>query len=94
MCCRQAPKGKDCTLNIQQNEAAKRCRQKKLDQLQECQAQAKRLEQDKFELSVRLAVMEKEKAAWLVREKEMQARMALLKGQLDESHILLMKLKQ
>jgi hypothetical protein len=77
-----------------QNEAAKRCRQKRLDQLMECQNLVKKSEQEKFELSVRLAVLEKERAAWLVREAEMNARLDQLKAQLDESHMILMSMKR
>ncbi|KAJ3323258.1 hypothetical protein HDV06_002025 [Boothiomyces sp. JEL0866] len=76
-----------------QNDAAKRCRQKKLNQLQECQEKAKRFENEMFEMSVRLAVLEKERTAWLVREKELQERVQLLKCQLDESHLILMRMK-
>ena len=77
-----------------QNEAAKRCRQKRLDQLVECQNIVKKSEQEKFELSVRLAVLEKERSAWLVREAEMNARLDQLKAQLDESHMILMSMKR
>ncbi|KAJ3273362.1 hypothetical protein HDV01_004579 [Terramyces sp. JEL0728] len=76
-----------------QNDAAKRCRQKKLNQLQECQEKAKRFEDEMFEMSVRLAVLEKERSAWLVKEKELQERVQSLKFQLDESHLILMRMK-
>lgn len=46
-----------------------------------------------FEMSVRLAVLEKERAAWLIKEKELQERVQLLKCQLDESHLILMRMK-
>jgi hypothetical protein len=75
-----------------QNEAAKRCRQKKLNQLQEAQEQARIFEQESFQLSVKLAVMEKEKQAWLMKEKEMQQQISMLKQQLDESHLILIKI--
>jgi hypothetical protein len=77
-----------------QNEAAKRCRQKKMDLLNEAQEQARKFEQEKFEMSVRLAVLEKEKQAWLLREKEMQHELNRLKQQLDESHLILMNVKK
>jgi hypothetical protein len=75
-----------------QNEAAKRCREKKLSALQEAQENAKRFEQQSFELSVKLAVLEKEQQAWVVKEKEMQQQVEMLKQQLDESHLILMKM--
>jgi hypothetical protein len=74
-----------------QNEAAKRCRLKKLNQLQESQEMVKRFEQERFDMSVKLAILEKEKISWLQKEKEMEARIRLLKSQLDESHMILMK---
>jgi hypothetical protein len=77
-----------------QNDAAKRCRQKKLDQLKEAQDLAQKFEKEKFEMSVRLAVLEKEKQAWVLRERDMQHQLATLKQQLDESHMILMNMKK
>jgi hypothetical protein len=77
-----------------QNEAAKRCRQKKLDQLKEAQELSQQFEKEKFEMSVKLAVLEKEKQAWLLREKDMQHQIATLKQQLDDSHMILMNMKK
>jgi hypothetical protein len=75
-----------------QNDAAKRCRQKKMDQIKEAQEMAQKFEKEKFEMSVRLAVLEKEKQAWVIREREMQHQLATLKQQLDESHMILMNM--
>lgn len=75
-----------------QNEAAKRCRQKKLNQLQESQLLVSQYEKEKFEMAVRLAVLEKEKVGWLQREKQLNSRILALREQLDESHLVLMKI--
>jgi hypothetical protein len=76
-----------------QNEAAKRCRQKKLTLIQQSQEQTKKFEQEKFEMSIRLAVLEKEKQAWLARERDMQQQLDILKRQLDESHMIIISMK-
>ena len=76
-----------------QNEAAKKCRQKRISQLQECQQKVEQSEKEKFELSVRLAVLEKEKEAWILKEKEMNLRMERLRAQLDQAHQTLMTMK-
>jgi hypothetical protein len=76
-----------------QNEAAKRCRQKRLSQLQEYQQKVEQSEKEKFELAVRLAVLEKEKEAWILKEREMTLRMEKLRAQLDQSHQALMSMK-
>jgi hypothetical protein len=55
-----------------QNEAAQRCRQKKADQIQLYQESIKKLEEEKFEMSVQIAVLTKEKEAFNAREAEMQ----------------------
>lgn len=76
-----------------QNEAAKKCRQKRLSQLQECQQKVEQSEKEKFELTVKLAVLEKEKEAWILKEQEMNLRMERLRAQLDQSHHTLMSMK-
>jgi hypothetical protein len=75
-----------------QNEAARRCRQKRLSQLQECQQKVEQVEKEKFDLSVRLAVLEKEKEAWILKEQEMNMRMEKLRAQLDQSHHTLLSM--
>jgi hypothetical protein len=77
-----------------QNEAAKRCRQKKVSLIHQSQAMAKAFEEEKFQMSVQLAVLEKEKLAWISRERELQHQIATLKQQLDESHMILMNVNQ
>jgi uncharacterized protein with ATP-grasp and redox domains len=77
-----------------QNEAARRCRQKKLSLIQESQHMVKRFEEEKFEMSIQLAVLDKEKQAWEVREREMLQQLSCLKKQLDESHLILLNVKQ
>ncbi|KAI8895137.1 hypothetical protein BC833DRAFT_602369 [Globomyces pollinis-pini] len=74
-----------------QNEAAKRCREKKLNQLQAAQQQVQKFEKEKFEMAVKLAVLEKEREAWQARENELQRRIQSLKMQLDESQMMLLK---
>jgi hypothetical protein len=77
-----------------QNEAAKRCRQKKVTLIQQSQEQTKKFEKEKFEMSIRLAVLEKEKQAWLDRERDLQRQLNVLKQQLDESHMIIINMKQ
>jgi hypothetical protein len=76
-----------------QNEAAKRCRQKKLSLIQQSKDISKKFEEDMFQMSVKLAVLQKEKQAWMMKETDMQHQLATLKQQLDESHMILMNLK-
>ncbi|KAJ3273360.1 hypothetical protein HDV01_004577 [Terramyces sp. JEL0728] len=75
-----------------QNEAARRCRQKKLDQLKSYQDTLSNFEKEKFEMSVRLAVLEKEREAWIARERDLQLQVNSLKQKLDGSHMLMMQL--
>ncbi|KAJ3323260.1 hypothetical protein HDV06_002027 [Boothiomyces sp. JEL0866] len=75
-----------------QNEAARRCRQKKLDQLKTYQDTLAKFEKEKFEMSVRLAVLEKEREAWVARERDLQLQVDSLKQKLDGSHMLMMQL--
>ncbi|KAI8894034.1 hypothetical protein BC833DRAFT_606350 [Globomyces pollinis-pini] len=72
-----------------QNEAAKRCREKRSNQLQMAQQQVQQIEQDKFDMAVKLAVIEKERDAWQIREQDLQQRIHQLKVQLDETQMLL-----
>jgi hypothetical protein len=76
-----------------QNEAARKCRQKKQDQLVETQQKVQYLEKEKFDISIRLAILEKEKQSWLLRETEMQKTVKFLKNQLDQSHMIMMGMK-
>jgi hypothetical protein len=69
-----------------QNEAARKCRQKRLSKLQECERKVEETEKEKFELSVRVAVLEKEKEAWILKEQKMNLRSEKLQEQLDHSH--------
>lgn len=55
-----------------QNEAAQRCRQRKADQIQYYQDTIKKLEDEKFEMSVQIAVLTQEKEAFNAREADMQ----------------------
>jgi Basic region leucine zipper len=73
-----------------QNEAARKCRLKRLSKLQECEKRVEETEKEKFELSVRVAVLEKEKEAWILKEQEMNLRIDKLRAQLDHSHRTLM----
>ena len=68
-----------------QNEAAKKCRQKRISQLEEYQDRVNLAERDNFDLSVRVAVLEREKCAWIKKEKELVACRYSLKAQLDLS---------
>ncbi|KAI8895138.1 hypothetical protein BC833DRAFT_567745 [Globomyces pollinis-pini] len=74
-----------------QNEAAKRCREKKLNQLQAAEQQVQKFEKEKFEMAVKLAVLEKERDAWEIRERDLQQHIQSLRMQLDESQTLLLK---
>jgi chaperonin cofactor prefoldin len=77
---------------LKQNEAAKRSRKRKQELLHNSQSTIKSLEDKNFDLEVRIKVLEKEKASFNARESEMQARIDSLKSQLDEAHMILMKL--
>jgi Basic region leucine zipper len=66
-----------------QNEAARKCREKRSSKLQECEKRVEETEKEKFELSVRVAVLEKE--AWILKEQEMNLRIEKLRAQLDQS---------
>lgn len=43
-------------------------------------------------MSVRLAVLEKEREAWVARERDLQMQVDSLKQKLDGSHMLMMQL--
>jgi hypothetical protein len=73
-----------------QNQAAQRCRQKKLDKLHEFESQVKLLEEEKFNLSVRIAVLEQEKKDWAERESKMEMKMKSLQGIIDDHQFYLM----
>ena len=66
-----------------QNAAASRCRQKKADQIANLESQVVSLEKEKFELSLKLAVLQQEKKAWLTRENCLEKDLLSLQGQLD-----------
>lgn len=67
-----------------QNEAAKKSRQKKLNQLQEYKERAEAAEREKFELRVKVAVLEEDKASRIKKEKEMADTIAALQAKLGQ----------
>ncbi|KAJ3281071.1 hypothetical protein HK104_000234 [Borealophlyctis nickersoniae] len=67
-------------------EAARRSRERKAQHVADLEAQVRRLEGDKTELLFRLAVMEKERMAWVARERELVERNEGLSAQLKEAH--------
>ncbi|KAJ3345660.1 hypothetical protein HDU91_007283 [Kappamyces sp. JEL0680] len=66
-----------------QNAAAKRCREKREKALSEATDRAELAEKEKFRLSLRVAVLEKEKEAWLAREQELLRKLQFLQGQVS-----------
>jgi hypothetical protein len=77
-----------------QNEAAQRCRQRKADTIKQFDATVKTLESEKFDLSVRVAVLEKEKQAWISREEELEASLKAIKEQLAAAQSALLRMDQ
>lgn len=70
-------------------DAARRSRLKKLVKLEGLEAKVSELEADKTRLTMRVAVLETEKTAHLVREAEQNARIAQLEAKLAEAHAAL-----
>ena len=87
-----AKKRKKVRNDNKQNEAAKRCRKKKQSQMKETHDSIRNLEDEKFQLKMHVAVLEKERQAFLSRESDMQSEIQSLKKQLDESQKLLLAL--
>ncbi|KAI9008104.1 hypothetical protein BC832DRAFT_407812 [Gaertneriomyces semiglobifer] len=67
-------------------EAARRCRQRKVQRLGELQLQVDGLEADKSELLTKVAILESERKLFQERENAMVTRIAELERQLSESH--------
>jgi len=70
-------------------DAARRSRLKKIVKLEGLEAKVSELEADKTRLTMRVAVLETEKTAHLVREAEQNARIAQLEAKLAEAHAAL-----
>ncbi|KAF9928633.1 hypothetical protein FBU30_002259 [Linnemannia zychae] len=70
-------------------DAARRSRLKKLVKLEGLEAKVTELEAEKTRLTMRVAVLETEKTAHLVREAEQSARIAQLEAKLAEAHAAL-----
>ncbi|KAF8941770.1 hypothetical protein BGZ47_007202 [Haplosporangium gracile] len=70
-------------------DAARRSRLKKLVKLEGLEVKVSELEADKTRLTMRVAVLETEKTAHLVREAEQNARIAQLEAKLAEAHAAL-----
>ena len=52
---------------------------------------ADKAERSKLEMSISLAVLEKEKEQWRTREDEINERIAVMKRQVEESHLYMMR---
>lgn len=51
--------------------AARRSREKRIEKLQGCMDQVTRAEKDKFEMAIKVAILEKEKSVWIKRETDL-----------------------
>ncbi|KAJ1561086.1 hypothetical protein HK096_006067 [Nowakowskiella sp. JEL0078] len=77
----------DVTIKRRRNtEAARRSRQRKLEKMESLEVRVKELEAENSTLSVRAAVLENQKIAWMAKEQELLERTKRLEEQLLESH--------
>ena len=75
-----------------QNDAAKRCRMKKLSQIEQSQEVINSLRSENFEMEKKLRVYEQERLSQLAREQEMQEEIKKLRQEVIEANNLAMKL--
>ncbi|KAJ3273361.1 hypothetical protein HDV01_004578 [Terramyces sp. JEL0728] len=71
-----------------QNEAARRCRAKKANELSEYKDLVTKLQNQLFEKDIRLAIIEKERVEWQKREQEYTRQIEMLKKERDDCFTL------